>query len=185
MKQTFQLFLAALLGGIVASLMIQGAYMTSSAVPQMIRAKEFALVDDRGKMRARLYSEGTETLLRYYTEEGEAALELSADRKGLYRQIVFFGRKGTIPVALNSTPPHGEGTLYLGSEMDGTRMIIGAFHSDMPASPGERSNWGIDLRAPFSSESLFRVLATPADGSLQSGAAVAVKRLTGRMWSVY
>lgn len=185
MKQSLQLFMAALLGGMVAALVIHSGYIASGTAPQQLRAKEFALVDDQGKIQARLYSEGAETRLRYYTEQGDVALELNADRKDLLRQIIFYGRKGTIPVALNSVPPHGEGTLYLGSDIDQTRIVIGAFHTDMPARPGDRANWGIELRAPFSRESLFRVQATPMDGSLQRGATLAVKRLQGKIWAVH
>jgi hypothetical protein len=119
-------------------------------------------VDDKNHTAARLYCDKTETILKFYSENGEAALEIGADRNADYRYVRLLGRNGRAPIALNSLPPHGGGTLYLGDDFGDARIVIGSLLGEMhDARGGTNTDWGLLLRRPGSSIPLFQVVPFP------------------------
>jgi hypothetical protein len=186
MKQFSTIVVAAATGAIVAFL-LSGllGYRRGSVPAARIEAREFVLLDENNQRAAVLESIGGRSALRFYAGNSAPALELGVEKSRTVRFLRFIGKDHRVLAALNSLPPNGETTLYLGDERWGARFILGALETDIPATTGV-NDWGLVFRRLGSTESLFNVhVQYDDDPRLRSKAAISLLRRDGTLWGVY
>jgi hypothetical protein len=185
MKQFSTIAVPSAIGAIIALLLNGFLGYRRSAPAARIEAREFVLLDENNQRAAVLESVGGKSALRFFAGNSTPALQLGLERSSTVRFLTFLGEKGQVLAALNSLPPNGETTLYLGDERFPARFILGAIQSDMPATTGV-DNWGLVFRRLGSSESLFHVgVRYDSDPQRRSNAAIKLLRRDGTIWSVY
>ena len=91
---------------IVAGLL---AAKTPQTVPDVIQAKKFELVNDEGRVRARLFltggQEGLSAMLQMHEKGGMPVVQVSTNSQG--GQLEFFNGKGKNSVSLNTRSSGG------------------------------------------------------------------------------
>ena len=186
MKQLSTIVVAAATGAIVA-LLLSGlwGYRRGGVPAARIEAREFVLLDENNQRAAVLESVGGRSALKVLRDNSALALELGVEKSRSSRFLTFIGKDHRVLAALNSLPPNGETTLYLGDERWETRIILGALQTDMPATTGV-NDWGLLFRRLGSTESLFNVhVQYDDDPRLRSKAAIKLLRRGGSTWGVY
>jgi hypothetical protein len=123
------------------------------------------------------------TALRFYDQNKLPALEVGVDTSSGTRFIRMLGRDGRLLAALNSLPPNGETTLYLGDERWGARIILGAIPSDDQAFTAGVNDWGLQCRKPGSPNPVFNLLLRSVGDTLRTSATIRLVRSDGSVWS--
>ena len=184
MKAAYVAFLSSLGGAVVGFYLCTSLANSSRAPHAKLEAREIVLVGEDGKPAARLHSSEGRTLLSFYSDHQSLALEMGADRRKEDRYLRFFGTGGNVPVALNSIPPLGSGTLYLGDVRAEARIVIGGLQTDVPIDPSVGTDWGISVREPGFTRPLFQVIAPPGTSGLPESVSVTAKRADGSEWRI-
>jgi len=173
---------AALCGAVVGSLATPHFAPPRSLEVESIEARRLTILDERGKVTARLASSGGSSVLSFYDSGMRRVLDVGVEDSGASRFIRLFDTNGEVVAGLNSLPPHGEATLYLGDDRWHSRIVIGALISDVAPAASGTAEWGLELRQPRSSRSLFTALVrTPTDSS-ESTVGVSLVRPDGTLW---
>ncbi len=185
-KQLLGAASAAAFGAVAGSLITAALNRPGSVTSGTILAREIVILDEYSHPAARLTSFGGSTVLRFYTAESTPAVDVGIADRGASRFVRFFGKGGGIVAALNSLPPHGESTLYIGDERWASRIIIGALQTDIPGpQSGGVNDWGLQLRKPRSTQSLFSVLVKSPPLEETATAGLLFVRSDGKVWTLH
>jgi hypothetical protein len=183
-RTILQSLLIALIGGVIGSyvtLNIRNPHPDNSR--DEIVTRELVIVDDQHEPAARLTSSGGTTTLKFYGPDRKTALELGLGEKGARKYLHFIGRNEFGVVGLDSGPPHGEATLVLGDERWEGRIILGALRGDVIEGPNGVNEWGMQVRKPNASGSLFDICVRPSSAGYK--ASMRLERENGESWVVH
>jgi len=175
-------FSAAILGVVVGSF-VSGS-RPHTATDERIVTKELVLLDDHDKPAARMQYADGKTILTFYSADSAPALEVGVDRRDSMQFVRSLDGDGEILAALN-TLSSGDSTLYLREKRAGTRVILGALHSDMPSLGLPTNDWGLVFRKPRSTQTLIRMVVGSTEKAAESTASIYVYRPNGQAaWTV-
>ena len=183
LKHSLTASISALCGAIIGVLATVWLLQRSPAQQNHIKARSLTIVDERGSPAASLDASGGGAVLRFYDRNAHSVLEAGTARAGLDRFVRVLDGKGKILAALNSSPPYGETTLYLGDDRWTSRVIIGALPSDIDNESRGSDEWGVELRPPRSTQSLFAALVKASADGTEARAGILLIRSDGRPWS--
>jgi hypothetical protein len=158
MKQWIIIVAAASFGAFVGRFGANEIACAQAPDAKSIQLREVVLLNEKNEPAARLESNQGRTILRFFSKGSTPALEVGVDINRSTRFVHFFNDRGRVTAALNSSPPNGEATLYLGDGRWEGRTILGALRTDAPGSAAV-DEWGIQLRQPGSRSSIFSVVA--------------------------
>lgn len=174
-------FFAAAIGAAVGSLAT--ARVQIAARSERLETTELVILDKRHRPAARLKSDSSGTVLRFYAEGLNPAIALGVEGKPPVRFIRFFGEGGEQVAGIDSAPPDGHSTLALG-DARAIRAILGAFpETDIPAKLPV-TEWGLRFPKPHSNETLFGVIVK-SDDPKRPTAGLRLLRPDGTTWDVY
>jgi hypothetical protein len=142
-----------------------------------IRTTELVLEDPQGRSAARLTTVNGRTVLTFLGNENEPAIEIGVDQNHSARFVRFFSEEGKMTTALNSAPPHGASTLYLGDDIWTTRITLGASRAP------EVESWGLRIGVPGSLFPVFHVLSKNPEKSEAWSAGMRMVRPDGQVWA--
>lgn len=151
LRQLLTTVLTAIVGGIIGSLMTFSR-LTHELAPHedtagRVATHELVILNERGTTVARLGPSEAGIALRFMAADGKPLLEIGVAQKGNAKFIHFFQGERVV-AALNSLPPNGESTLYLGDERWEAREILGALRPDTDQGTAGIDEWGLQLREP-------------------------------------
>jgi hypothetical protein len=170
---------AALIGAVVGSLMTSWARPPERGSRDSVSTHEVLILNSAGRPAARLGSGGDGATLRFFVNS-EPALEIGIDPKGENKFIHFFGKQHQVVAALNSLPPDGGSTLYLGDERWEGRIRLGALVTDMDYGRESIQDWGMQFRQPYSNRIPLSLLMQPFQKGYRAG--VRIERESGEPW---
>jgi hypothetical protein len=182
MKHHLKTFLAALFGVCAGYFLSEHVSGVQGSHRSRLETKELIVLDAHNKPAAQLASENGRTVLRFYGPGSSTALEVGVDERTA-KFVRLFGKDGRTVAALNSLPPNGEATLYLGDDRWETRLILGALRTDTDRGGEAVNDWGLEFRRPGSSQSLFNVLLRSGGSPLEATAALRLIRSDGTVWT--
>ncbi len=185
MKQYVSLVTASFIGTILGYGVASHSVAAQPATSARLETQELVLVNAAGRPEARLSAKNGGAVLEFYDQAGNTAVELGTERSGSVRLLRFLDPTGRVLAGLNSLPPSGEATLYLGDQRFQARIIIGALRSDGPVtnSPADAiDEWGIQLRKPGSMRPVFSLVTAPAaiPGKWETG--MEILKANGKRW---
>lgn len=134
MRQYILTCSAAAFGAIFGYVGATRANKVNAGGAEKAEVRELVVLNEKSEAAARLDSLDGRTVLRIYSSNASPALEFGVDVSRSTRFLHYFGPDGRVLAALNSSPPNGETTLYLGDEGWETRMIAGAIRADIQPS---------------------------------------------------
>jgi hypothetical protein len=190
MKQILLSAAAACLGAIAGITFMAALPSRSeaSATPRITRTRQLEVVDENGRVTARIRSENGRALLEFLSNE-HAAIQIGIEQGLTELSSTQFVRllspDGRVVAANNALPPDGAATLYLGDARQQARIIMGAFVEGDIVKEAAANDWGIQIRQPRSPEPLLTILArTPGNGKTPT-VALRMHRSDGRVWTEY
>jgi hypothetical protein len=186
MRQYILTFCAAIFGaifGYVGAIRVDRVHAAASAEKTEVR--ELVLLNEKGETTARLYSLEGRTVLRISSATGSPALELGVDNKRSTAFLRYFGLDGRVIAALNSSPPNGETTLYLGDNRWESRMIVGALRADTQPRNTGIEEWGMQIRSPGSRIPAFSAVSREAQPDSPWGAGLRLTLANGKEWEAH
>lgn len=167
--------------GVLAGFMLFGQRKAEN-LSETPKIRELTLLDEKGRTAATLSAFQGEAKLRFYSG-GEPALDVGVSGNES-RFVRFLGKHGRVLAALNSGPPNGEATLYLGDERWETRVILGALRSDVIPTADGVEEWGLKFRKPGSSSgALIQMLVESASDPSRATATIRLVRPDGSVWT--
>lgn len=160
MREYLVALVYGLVGGLVGSACtLSVVYGIRSSVTRIV-ASEIILVDSQGRQAATLStnSDGAQLLLMD-RKSNTAAVALGVESSAKY--LEFFGKNADPVASLNSNPPLGASTLYLGDTSVPGRIALGADTSE-GMNGGTPNSWLLQFKNPHNTyTSLFRVYVQP------------------------
>jgi hypothetical protein len=149
---------AGFLGGAVSNVLLGGApaaAQTEGLLPQVLKARSFQLVDERGAERARLgFGPDGAPFLELRDAAGKTAAELSAEPGGGSGLKLYRGGLANGGAALYVLPDGGSGLALF-------RTVVGKTRAGLSLAPDGSS--GVELRD--ASGNVRAALVAPLDGS--------------------
>lgn len=182
MRQYILILSAAAFGAIFGYFGATRVDRVRAASAEKAEVRELVLLNEKNETAARLDSAGGRTVLRIYSNSASPALELGVDANRSTSFLHYFGPDGRVLAALNSSPPNGETTLYLGDQRWETRMIVGALRADAQSPRTGVEEWGVQIRTPGSRIPAFSVVSRQARPGSAWGAGLRLTLASGKEW---
>jgi hypothetical protein len=179
LRQLATTAVTALIGGVVGALITSSVRSPERGSLDSVSTHEMLILDNEGRPVARLGSGGDGPTLRFFVNS-EPALEVGIDATGKNKFIHFFGKQHRVVAALNSLPPDGESTLYLGDERCQSRISLGALLTDTDFGTESVEDWGLQFRKPCSNQIPLSILMQPSQNGYR--ARLRIEREKGEAW---
>lgn len=183
MKQFMSVVAASLIGTVLGYNFSSIPTSVRAAAPPRIETKELVLLDDNGRPAARLSARNGGAVLQFYDGDGKTAVEIGAEVSGSLRFLRFLGSEGGLLAGLNSSPPLGGATLYLGDQRFQARIAVGALRSDVQPSMLGIDEWGIRIRRPGFVQPVFSVVTMPGISPDKWETGLRIMRGDGKFWA--
>jgi hypothetical protein len=186
MKQFLLAAAGAGFGAVLGSLSVVWMNRVQASTVEKLEIRQIVLLNENGRQAAQLESRNNRTALTFFAGDGTPALEVGVNSREQARFIHFFGKRGRLVAALNSLAPYGETTLVLGDERQETRIIVGAFQTDIDASHGKGvDDWGIEFRSLGSIRPLYTALMKSPAYPAPPIVALRLVRSDGEEWTIH
>lgn len=134
-----------------------------------LTVRELKLVAADGQVAARLSADQRGAILEFIDPASKGtAIELGVRESGRFLRV--FSPEGKHVASIQSSPPDGASTLYLGDTIFGTRVLLGAIRSDVMYDTTSKEGieeWALQIRDPIHRRAVVQLLARPGTGSGQ------------------
>lgn len=146
-----------------------------------VETRELVIVDEHRRPTARFRSNSDRTLLQFYGVNGDVALEVGVVVSDGERYVRAFHAGGQVLFALNSLPPDGQATLYLGDKSWTPRLVLGALNTDIYGHEYE-GEWGMHFALPGSGKKALSMLVRRSPKGSGWNAGIRILRQHGGVW---
>ncbi|MCZ2155773.1 MAG: hypothetical protein LC114_18050 [Bryobacterales bacterium] len=164
MKQLILFAIGAFLGVLVGASTVIGWMGEGRATELTVRELKLAAAD--GQVAARLFADQRGAILEFIDPASKGtAIELGVRESGRFLRV--FSPEGKHVASIQSSPPDGASTLYLGDTILETRVLLGAIRSDVmydTTSQEGIEEWALQIRDPVHRHAVVQLLARPGSG---------------------